>query len=293
MEAGDGDLLAGAEGEQHGRVAVREGKPAEHDAGRGEGLLVTVVSAAVVEGGVELVLQPQVPGEVVLDGVVEGDGAAEPRGAADGKGGASRGGEGEPAEAFTELERGTDDGAAASVGVLAGGQAGGDEGADDGVVMLLVAAVEAVLEAEGDVAEAVRDAGGGVSDEGRRAEAELGAGEGNDLQALAVAEVPGGVGGGGLADEVGAQALLDARVGGDEGSGPVRLIDERGGGSGVVALEPAVLGVRRRGRQREAEEGRKRANQREASGGASYRRRSSRAVESSVFSSRYLTMMGV
>jgi hypothetical protein len=108
--------------------------------------------------------------------------------------------------------------------------------------MLLAAAVEAEFHAEGDVAEAVLGARVGVGDEGRRAEAQLDAAEGNDLQALGVAIVPGLLAcGDRLADEVGAEALLDARGDRDKRRGPVGLLGLGRSEARLIAGEPVGL----------------------------------------------------
>jgi len=91
---------------------------------------------------------------------------------------------------------------------------------------MLVAAIETVFEAEGDVTKAVGRGGRGMKEKWWWTDAHFESWKWDDLEAFGIPEVPGRLAGGrGCADEVRAEPLLDARVGGDEGTSPVRLVD--------------------------------------------------------------------
>ena len=209
-----------------GRTAHQR-KPAENDAWSIEGLLPAVVRSTLVEGGVELVFNPDKARGVVLNRIIPDDAAAQFCGVRHGDGAAGGGRHGELSEALAEFQRGRQDRAAASVAVLSGGDAGAHVGGDDSVVMLLVAAVNPHLAAKRDVAEAVDRFGIVVQKEWRRADSNLKPRQRNELETLGVAKVPGlSAARNGLADEIRAQPLLDASIRRYERSGPVRLVHE-------------------------------------------------------------------
>ena len=105
--------------------------------------------------------------------------------------------------------------------------------------MLFVGGEDAELGLEAHVAEAV---GGAVAvlEKGREEDVELGAGEGDEVEAAVAVEVPGAdAGGGDLAGEVGAEDLDEHGVGGDGGDDPLGLQGLGAGGAGLPALEKA------------------------------------------------------
>jgi hypothetical protein len=97
-----------------------------------------------------------------LDGVVPGNSVAEAFRVGDRQRAAGGRDQVKPAESLADGEGGSDNGAVASVAVLAGGDAGGEEGGDDSVAMFLVAREDAELRVEREVSPSVRFAIGAV-----------------------------------------------------------------------------------------------------------------------------------
>ena len=250
VEAVDGDLLPDAEGEAEtagfaGDGIVRQWDAADDDAGSSVGGVLSVIGSALEVAGVEFELRPEetseaCAGNAVLEGCVPGDGVAETLGVANGERAAGGGGDGEVAPAFAQAECRGDDGAAASVAVFAGGNGGGEVSSHNLVAVLLVAGEDAVLGVERHVSESVFALGSGVVDEGRHVDEDLDAAEGDELETLAVAEIPGGVKvGADLADDVSAKLLLETGCDEDERGYPMRLLVLRGGDAGLVTGDEA------------------------------------------------------
>ncbi len=101
VEGGGGYLEAGAEDEGEAVAGgVTEVDLADHEAGRDEGLILSVVGALVVVVRVEFDFGPEDFGDARLEGGVPGDGAADGVGVALGEDGADGGLNGEGARSL-------------------------------------------------------------------------------------------------------------------------------------------------------------------------------------------------
>jgi len=175
---------------------MSERNPANDQAGRNKGRDLPVVQSAFVEAGIDLGFRPEESGQprlcnAILNGAIPGNGVPQTFRIAGGKRASRRRSESELTEALSDCKRGSNNGTAASVCVLARWNRASHKRGHNRIAMLLVARVEPVLRQKGGVAKTVRCTIGTI-EEWRNIEDELSVPFGNQFQRFAIPVVPDG-----------------------------------------------------------------------------------------------------